>query len=300
MLSVVSYEERGIGGENLYRGNCSPKLIEDIISQYKLDNLNDYMCGSGTTEDVCIRQGLETHCYDLNRGFDLMDMDMPERPGNIFFHPPYDDIVVYSDHMYKANDIIQKYGFDPRVNDLSRCSGWEDFVKKMNYCVNKQFASLEKGGRMFVLMGDIKKKGKLYSMLCDIAKPGTLEQIIIKMQHNCVSDNRTYAGRFVPIKHEYLMVLRKDSSMIYDIGLTHYHTFDIRNSKSATWRDVVAAVLEDNGELPLSCIYDKIQGHTKCSSNVHWKEKVRQTLQYYPDFTSSKRGIWYMNCKNNT
>ena len=100
---------------------------------------------------------------------------------------------------------------------------------------------------MFVLTGDIKKKGKLYSMLCDIAKPGTLEQIIIKMQHNCVSDNRTYAGRFVPIKHEYLMVLRKDSSIIYDIGLTHYHTFDIRNSKSAIWRDVVAAVLEDNG-----------------------------------------------------
>lgn len=53
MLSVVSYPERGNGGNNQYRGNCSPKMIEDIIMQYKVSNLNDYMCGSGTTEDVC-------------------------------------------------------------------------------------------------------------------------------------------------------------------------------------------------------------------------------------------------------
>lgn len=294
MLSVVSYPERGVGGKNLYRGNCSPKLIEDIIEQYGIQNLNDYMCGSGTTEDVCNSRGIETHCYDLNRGFDLMTMDMPERPENIFWHPPYDDIVVYSDVMYKADDIQKKYGFDPRVNDLSRCNGWEDFVKKMNFCVNKQFASLEKGGRMFVLMGDIKKKGRLYSMLCDIAKPGTLEQIIIKMQHNCVSDGRTYAGKFVPIKHEYLMVLRKDSALVYQIGLPHYHTFDIRDSASATWRDVVAAVLEDNGNLSLSQIYAKIDGHKKCQCNSHWKEKVRQVLQTHQEFCSSGRGVWYM------
>ena len=292
MLSIVSYPERGKGGRNDYRGNCSPKMIEDIIDQYGIQNLNDYMCGSGTTEDVCRARGIETHCYDLNRGFDMMTMDIPERAENIFFHPPYDDIIVYSGNMYKADDIIQKYGFDPRINDLSRCNGWEDFVKKMNYCVNKQFASLEKGGRMFVLMGDIKKKGKLYSMLCDIVKPGTLEQIIIKAQHNCVSYNRSYNGYFVPIVHEYLMVIRKDSAMIYQIGMNQYYKFDMRDSKSATWRDVVAAVLEDSGELSLSDIYSKIEGHRKCETNPHWKDKVRQTLQMYNNFTSSKRGVW--------
>lgn len=292
MLSIVSYPERGKGGRNDYRGNCSPKMIEDIINQYGVQNLNDYMCGSGTTEDVCRARKIETHCYDLNRGFDMMTMDIPERPENIFFHPPYDDIIIYSDKMYKADDIIQKYGFDPRINDLSRCNGWEDFVKKMNYCVNKQFASLEKGGRMFVLMGDIKKKGKLYSMLCDIAKPGTLEQIIIKAQHNCVSYNRSYNGHFVPIVHEYLMVVRKDSAIIYQIGMNQYFEFDMRDSKSATWRDVVAAVLEDSGELSLSDIYSKIEGHRKCEANPHWKDKVRQTLQMYNNFTSSRRGVW--------
>ena len=32
LTSIVSYPERGIGGSNRYRGNCSPKLIEDLIS----------------------------------------------------------------------------------------------------------------------------------------------------------------------------------------------------------------------------------------------------------------------------
>ncbi len=91
MKSVVSYPERGKGGDNRYRGNCSPKIIEDLIHQFSLDNLNDYMCGSGTTEDVCRSLQIDTRCYDLNRGYDMMTMDIPERAGNIFWHPPYND-----------------------------------------------------------------------------------------------------------------------------------------------------------------------------------------------------------------
>ena len=292
MLSVVDYPERGTGGKYNYRGNCSPKLIEDLIKQYSITNLNDFMCGSGTTEDVCIRQGIETHCLDLNRGYDMMDMEIPVRSENIFWHPPYADIIVYSDEMYRAEDIIKKFGFDPRTNDLSRCSGWKEFVSKLNYCMNKQFASLEKGGRMFVLLGDIKKKGKLYSMLCDIAKPGTLEQIIIKTQHNCMSYNRKYNGNFIPIVHEYLMVIRKDTALFYPIGMTSYHLFDMRDSKAVTWRDVLASIMEDEGALHLSEIYRKMEGHKKCEINPHWKEKIRQTLQLHDEFQSCQRGIW--------
>ena len=53
MLSILDYPNRGEGGENTYRGNCSPLLIEDLINHYQIRNLNDFMCGSGTTEDVC-------------------------------------------------------------------------------------------------------------------------------------------------------------------------------------------------------------------------------------------------------
>lgn len=293
MKSIVSYPERGEGGRNSYRGNCSPRIIEDIIEQYQIHSLSDYMVGSGTTEDVCKKAGVAGTFLDLNRGFDMLTMDIPERPENVFWHPPYDDIVVYSDEMYKAQSIIDKYGFDPRINDLSRCNGWEDFVRKMNYCCMKQFTAMEKGGRMFILMGDIKKKGKLYSMLLDIAKPGTVEQIIIKAQHNCVSDSRSYAGRFVPIVHEYLLVLRKDSPLIFNIQMAKNVEGDMRDFKGSTWRDIVAAILEDAAKpMSLSEIYAKVDGHRRCTMNPHWKDKIRQVLQSFDIFTNVGRGVY--------
>lgn len=280
MKSVVSYEDRGNYGNNKYRGNCSGRLIEDIIQQYKLKSLSDLMVGSGTTEDVCRTMGIPGTFLDLNRGYDMLSMDIPERMQNCFWHPPYADIIVYSDKMYRAQDIIDRYGFDPREHDLSRCKDWEDFVRKMNYCCLKQFASLEKGGQMFVLMGDIKKRGRLYSMLADIAKPGTLEQIIIKMQHNCVSDRNVYTNQnFVPIVHEYLMVLKKEAALLYQIAFTKKREFDVRDSWDITWRDVVCAVIEDNGGfMELQNIYAAVDGHRKCQNNPHWRDKIRQTL----------------------
>lgn len=80
MKSIVSYPDRGQGGRNSYRGNCSPRMIEDIIEQYQIHGLSDYMVGSGTIEDVCKKAGVAGTFLDLNRGFDMMTMDIPERP----------------------------------------------------------------------------------------------------------------------------------------------------------------------------------------------------------------------------
>lgn len=180
LTSIVSYPERGEGGNNRYRGNCSPKLIEDLIGFFKPKEICDYMCGSGTTKAAADKAGIRSHLYDLHSGFDIMNCDIPERPQFVFWHPPYWDIIQYSDVMYKASDVMRKYGYDPKRLDLSRIEIWDDFVKAMNYAMMKQFSALENGGRMAVLMGDIKKKGRLYSMLAEIVKPGTLENIIIK------------------------------------------------------------------------------------------------------------------------
>lgn len=293
MKSIVSYPDRGNFGKNSYRGNCSGRLIEDIISQYKVRQLSDFMVGSGTTEDVCAFHHVPGTFLDLNRGYDMMSMDIPERSENIFWHPPYGSMITYSDNMYKASDIIRKYGFDPRVNDLSRCRDWDDFVSKMNHCMLKQFTSLEKGGRMFVLMGDWKQKGKLYSMLADIAKPGTLEQIIIKAQHNCMSDSNTYSNmNFVPIVHEYLMVVRKDSSLIIPVMMNVRKTLDMRKSQNATWRDIIIAIVENSGKsgMSLAEIYEEIKDSPKTKSNPNWQAKVRQTLQDERYFTRIGRG----------
>ena len=299
LTSIVSYPERGEGGNNRYRGNCSPKLIEDLIGFFKPTEICDYMCGSGTTKAAADKCGIQSRLYDLHSGFDIMNSEIKERPEFIFWHPPYWDIIKYSDVMYKASDVQNRYGYDPRKLDLSRIPNWEQFVEAMNYAMMKQFASLEKGGRMAVLMGDIKKRGKLYSMLAEIIKPGTLENIIIKAQHNCFSDNTQYSGSFIPILHEYVMIVRKDTPLLVPVIVAKEIKADIRDMAGATWRDVVAAVLEECTEaVTLTYLYEQIEPHKKAQNNKHWREKIRQTLQINPNhFHHTDRGMWVLKRK---
>lgn len=294
LTSIVSYPERGEGGNNQYRGNCSPKLIEDLVGFFKPTEICDYMCGSGTTKAAAEKMGICSHIYDLHSGFDIMNCDIKERPEFIFWHPPYWDIIKYSDVMYKAIDVQNKYGYDPRKLDLSRVAEWDKFVEMMNYAMLKQYTALEKGGRIAVLMGDIKKKGKLYSMLSEIIKPGTLENIIIKAQHNCFSDNTQYTGKFIPILHEYVMIVRKDEPMLIPILEVKRKTVDIRDMQGATWKDIVAAVLETHSDaVSLEYIYKEVENHKKTKTNQWWKEKIRQTLQINPKhFERTERGMW--------
>ena len=293
MQSIVSYPDRGPYGKNSYRGNCSGLLIKDLIQQYKLKSLSDYMVGGGTTEDVCREMRIPGTFTDLNRGFDMVDMEMPDRPQNIYFHPPYHSMITYSGEQYPWEEVQRKYGFDPRKNDLSRCKDWETFIKMLNHCMLKQFAALEKGRdhRMFVLMGDMKKNGVLYSMLCDIAKPGTIEQIIIKTQHNCWSDRQTYSNNnFVPIVHEYLLVLRKDEGLMVPVSYGSRTVLDMTRSQSASWRDSVFAFLQKNGECSLDDLYEAFKESPKIKKNPNWQAKIRQTVQNSRYFTRTLRG----------
>ena len=294
LTTVVSYPERGQGGNNRYRGNCSPKLIEDLITHFRPHEVCDYMCGSNTTADAAHAMGIVSHTYDLHSVFDLLHTDIKERPEFIFWHPPYWDIIQYSDVMYRASDVQERYGYDPRLFDLSRIPTWEGFVQAMNYCMMKQFCALEQGGRMAVLVGDIKKKGRLFSMLFELTKPGVLENVIIKTQHNCMSDQRVYSGRFIPIVHEYVLLVRKDAPLAVSLMMTYRVQSDIRDMPGPTWRDIVAGVLEDcRGSASLEDIYRHVETHKRAQSQQWWKEKVRQTLQINPQtFEHTGRGMW--------
>ena len=171
---------------------------------------------------------------------------------------------------------------------------WDQFVKAMNKCLMKFYAAMDTGSRMCILMGDIKRNGKCYSMLRDICQPGVLENIVIKMQHNCVSDARTYSNQnFIPIVHEYIMILKKLSAFMMDYMLPQKHELDIRDSANAIWRDVVLAALRNiGGEGSTQDLYDQIRGHKKCENNPNWEAKVRQTLQIYDIFVSTERSRW--------
>ncbi len=296
LTTVVSYPDRGVGGSSKYRGNCSPRLIEDLIAHFGLQEICDYMCGSNTTGDAAASMGITSHTYDLHSGFDLLHCNIPERPQFIFWHPPYWDIIKYSDVMYRAADVQDRFGYDPRQFDLSRIPTWDAFVKAMNYCMMKQFCALDKGGRMAVLVGDIKKKRKLLSMLFELIKPGTLENVIIKTQHRCVSDRTVYSGKFIPIVHEYLLLLRKDAPLQYPLLMTCRMEGDIRDMPGATWRDILADAMESfQDAVHLEKIYGQVGHYQRAKHQQYWQEKVRQTLRTYPNiFFSPRRGMWML------
>lgn len=286
MKSIVSYPERGNYGSNKYRGNATGKLLIDLHKVYKFQEISDYMSGSFTTKDVGKDLNINTNCYDLNIGFDLIEDDIKERNSFIYWHPPYWDIIKYSGVMY---------GDKALENDLSHIKDYREFIKAINYCLAKQYSSLKVGGRIVVLMADVKKNHKLYSMLLDMNKLGTLEQIIVKEQHNCVSDSKKYSNEnFIRIAHEYALVLRKDEPLILDYMIPKFGKMDLRDSLNITWKDLVASMLENlGGNASLKTLYNCLEGYKKTNNNPNWKAKVRQVLQIYPNlFSNVDKGKW--------
>jgi len=304
--SIVEYGVSGRDtryGSNRYRGNTDGTIVKDFLDfcemKFKrpVQTCSDYMVGSGTTADVCRERGIKGVFTDLRYGFNLLldSCIIPDRPECIFWHPPYSSLIgiPYAGKEWSDVEFMQKYGYDPKPFDLGRMD-WDQFVKALGYCMLKMYSALETGGRIGVLMGDIRRKGVYRSMLLDIPRPGEVESIIIKKQNHTMSGNKTYGNmNFVPIDQEYFLILKKLSPYILDFVYTKKAELDIRDSKAATWKDVVASAIEKiKGNVTLSQIYAEIEGHAKCLNNPHWKEKVRQVLQTYDIFKSTERGVW--------
>ncbi len=299
--TVLSFPSRGSWGSNRYRGNCSGWIQAFLIWKYQARKLAELFAGSGTGSDVARDMGIDYVGADLNPNpmrkdilsVDAVADDVPEEflgAELLFMHPPYgaEIGIPYAGSMWKDTGGLAK-------SDLGQMP-WKEFMGTLNAVIMKYYAAMDKGSRMAVLMGDIRRKGVCHSMLKDIVQPGQLDQIIIKAQHNCQSDGRVYAHKsFVPIVHEYIMVVKKLAPYIIGFTLPTKHEVDIRDSRSATWRDVVRAVLEKIGrDASLDDIYAEVEGNEKAKSNDNWQAKVRQTLQINPCFKSSKRGVWAM------
>lgn len=300
--SIVCYGQNGRDkryGKSSYRGNTDGSIVKDFLDfcggkfKRSVKTCSDYMVGSGTTRDVCKERGITGTYWDLSMGKNLLDPDLeiPDRPETIFWHPPYSSLIniPYAGKEWGANaaemdSYIQKYGYDPRKYDLGRMD-WEPFVKALDYCVMKMYAAMETGGYIGILMGDIRRNGRYYSMLRDIALPGEMQSIVIKQQVNATSYRRTYSGNsFIPIVHEFFVICKKPDAYIIDYTFCRHVSMDIRNSMNATWKDVIAAVIEAH-KAPMTReeIYEEVKGYKKAENNHHLPEKIRQTLNSYKD-----------------
>jgi len=286
MLStLVSYKDRGNYGNNKYRGNCSGYLIKQLLEFFQPKKVFDPMCGGGTTGDVCRELKIDCVELDLNPvygGWDALSQEVGESSDLVFWHPPYHDIIKYSGVYYE---------FDQR--DLSRCSSYGDFINKLNIIQEKLLYSLRKGGRLAILVGDVKKKGKLYSIQKDINWYGSPEYMIIKEQINTFSSRLQYQGRFIPIAHEYVMIFKRDDCYIIPQKVVCPVIKDLRENLNVTWKDIVLAAMEKlGGKASLQRLYQEVSSFKKCEGNKFWREKVRQVLQLYKDFKRLDTGVY--------
>lgn len=125
MNSVVSYKNRGPYGNSAYRGNCTGRIIKDLIMQFypssKPKKFVEIFSGGGTGQDVAKELKIDNSLHlDLINGWDALTDEIPSGSDFIFSHPPYWDIVKYQ---------YQRNSYDS--NDLSNQMDYEDFIKKI-------------------------------------------------------------------------------------------------------------------------------------------------------------------------
>ena len=288
MISVVSYPDRGVYGDSRYRGNCSGELIKDLLQLYKPQKFIEVFAGGGTGYDVARSLGMTNSLHlDLNPrwgGFNALSDEIPAGADFIFSHPPYHSMVQYSGNMWG----------EAHPDDLSRCATYEEFIHKLNIVNCKIYNALRKGGRHAMLIGDMRKNGQYYSMIKDLCWYGDLESHVIKVQHNCDSDRKKYSNAsFIPIKHEHLLIFRKGEIWAVNLRVTNTEKRSLKDSKLATWRDLVSSALESlGGNASLKSLYDTLADTIKAKGNPNWQAKIRQTLQLHDEFKPLARGVW--------
>lgn len=290
MTSIVSYFARGKYGSSSWRGNCSGLLIRDLLTYYEPAVFGDLAVGSGTSIEVANDLGYSrsnTVFSDLNPkygGIDISNdnLDFPLMDF-IFFHPPYFVFPGSSMPVYSGKNDGGLWGENINPNDGSRISNPILFKNWFDRCNANLYKLLKKGGRLAILMGDSKYKGNYYSMFKNMDLFGKLEQVIIKEQHNCISSNKKYDSKIIPIAHEYLVIVKKESAYVVPIVQTRFQNKDLRKSLSITWAALISMILENHhGEMEMMDLIHIMEQHPKGKNNHHCAEKLRQELHLHP------------------
>lgn len=245
--TVLSFPDRGPWGNNRYRGNCSGYIHAFLIDQYNVDFMAEMYAGGGTGYDICKDMQVKYVGADLNPipvrpnicVCNALTDEIPEEFSEadfVFQHMPYPEIGI----KYAGSEYTDPEG-KLKTQDIGQMKFKEGMVAN-NKVTMKLYNSMHPGAKMGILCGNVRRKGKYHDMMLSLALPGEIIQNIVKMQHHCVSDGRTYAKKnFVPIVHENLIILQKPFEKTFYVGymLPREYQIDIRNSVSATWRGCI-------------------------------------------------------------
>lgn len=289
--SICSYPTRGPYGDSGYRGNCTGYIIRDFIQTYQRNPqglVADPSIGSGTSNDVAKELGIRFKGTDLHQGFNLLTDDFGQFLGEeahlIWWHPPYANMIEYSG---------SQWGNEPSKWDMSRMS-IPDFVEALEVSMLNIHDACEEKGHYGILMGNLRRQGNYYNLssLVERVAAGRLVDEIIKVQHNCVSDKKTYKSPIVRIAHEKLLVFQRQDgrNAVYFLGVVQKRAC---NLVSTTWRACIRKILQGK-TLALKDIYDEVEPYAQARANNHWQAKVRQTLQDDRFFKRVQAGVYQL------
>ena len=226
-----------------YRWNWSPEVVRNLILRYSKpwENLLDPMIWWWTTAIEAKLLNRNLLCYDINPeaieltqsliDFDLWDDDLEssskwhkywkikvkkhdateknkdlkkETIDFVLMHPPYADIIKYSDWKIKE--------------DLSNIHDIDKFCDEIEKVAKESFRVLKPWKYCAVLMWDT-RRNKLYQPLAFKVMERflkvwfVLKEDIIKVQHNCKATwfwvKKSKEFNFLLIMHEHLFIFKK-------------------------------------------------------------------------------------------
>jgi DNA modification methylase len=231
--TVWSFARRGNWAthKSKYRGNWAPEVVRNLILRYSKENdfLLDPMIGGGTTAIECKLLNRNLLALDINPNaieitktvlkfesdfnpkikLDLNDsrslpMLQEESIDFILNHPPYVDIIKYSDKQIPE--------------DLSNIHDLDEFCDEIEKVATEFYRVLKKDKYCAILIGDT-RRNKMYQPLAfkvmeRFLKVGfELKEDIIKHQHNCKATgfwvNKSKDYNFLLIMHEHLFIFKK-------------------------------------------------------------------------------------------
>lgn len=205
LTSLFHWSAPGPWGDRRYPGNCSGRLIRDLLLYFQPKSVFDPMTGSGTCRDVCDELDLPCRSLDIRTGFDACDethYDPAWKFDFIWVHPPY---------------WRQKiYGTDKR--DMSTAPTLNYFLHRYEKLIRNLAGALNPGGKVAILMGDYSDRdagfvpltfwSKRFAFSCGLKQACT---DIIRFSHGATSSHRVYRSSFIPGLHDTCMVFEKQS-----------------------------------------------------------------------------------------
>ena len=233
MNTVWSFPDRGKWATHdaKYRGNWSPYIPRNLLLRYSNEGnlILDQFAGGGTTlvEAKLLNRnviGVDINNNALERCKEKCDFEY-ENSGKVYFHeadarnvnfipdesidfilthPPYADIIKYSDG--ELDD------------DLSNIHNIDKFADEMEKVARELHRVLKKGKYCAILIGDTRRnkmyQPMAYKVMERFLRAGfQLKEDIIKRQFNCKATGfwvkKSQESNFLLIMHEHLFVFQK-------------------------------------------------------------------------------------------